>query len=49
MTRWHRWVGFCLLWLLVAHVVFITLGYAAQEASPLLAEVGSLLFDTRTC
>jgi predicted ferric reductase len=46
LTRWHRWTGFWLLWLLVAHVVFITLGYAAQEATSLLGEVGSLLFGT---
>jgi predicted ferric reductase len=28
LTSWHRWVGFSLLWLLVAHAVFITFGYA---------------------
>ncbi|MFD5572045.1 ferredoxin reductase family protein [Streptomyces cadmiisoli] len=28
LTLWHRWVGFGLLWTLVAHVVFIVLGYA---------------------
>lgn len=31
LTSWHRWVGFCLLWLLVGHAVFITFGYAEIE------------------
>ncbi|WP_312867476.1 ferredoxin reductase family protein [Amycolatopsis pithecellobii] len=46
LTQWHRWTGFWVLWLLVAHVVFITLGYAAQDGSPVLAEVGTLVFHT---
>jgi predicted ferric reductase len=46
LTRWHRWSGFWLLWLLVAHVGGITLGYAAQEGTSLLGQVGALLFDT---
>ncbi|MFI2432767.1 ferric reductase-like transmembrane domain-containing protein [Streptomyces sp. NPDC018693] len=33
LTSWHRWTGFGVLWLLLAHVVFITFGYA--EASSL--------------
>ncbi|MFJ4682829.1 ferric reductase-like transmembrane domain-containing protein [Streptomyces sp. NPDC088789] len=28
LTSWHRWTGFGVLWLLLAHVVFIVLGYA---------------------
>ncbi|WP_211294664.1 ferric reductase-like transmembrane domain-containing protein, partial [Streptomyces glaucescens] len=28
LTLWHRWTGFTLLWTLLAHAVFITLGYA---------------------
>ena len=28
LTSWHRWTGFALLWTLLAHAVFITLGYA---------------------
>lgn len=47
LTRWHRWTGFWVLWLLLAHVVFITLGYAAQDRSPVMSEVGTLLFDTQ--
>lgn len=32
LTSWHRWVGFGLLWLLVAHGVFIVLGYAQASS-----------------
>jgi len=34
------------LWLLLAHVVFITLGYAVSDGSPVLNELGTLVFDT---
>ncbi|GAA3437800.1 ferredoxin reductase family protein [Kutzneria kofuensis] len=46
LTRWHRWTGFWVLWLLLAHVVFITLGYAASDGSPVVTELGTLVFDT---
>jgi predicted ferric reductase len=36
LVRWHRWVGPWALWLITAHVVLITLGYAQ------LAKVGPL-------
>lgn len=47
LTLWHRWTGFWVLWLLLAHVVFITLGYAAQDKSSSVAELGDLLFNTQ--
>ncbi|MDT7725218.1 MAG: hypothetical protein QOI21_1794 [Actinomycetota bacterium] len=47
LTSWHRWAGFWVLWLLLGHVVFIVFGYAAQDHSPALSEVGTLLFDTQ--
>ncbi|MET7687344.1 ferredoxin reductase family protein [Streptomyces sp. NPDC005483] len=28
LTSWHRWTGFGILWTLLAHVVFISFGYA---------------------
>jgi predicted ferric reductase len=46
LTAWHRWSGFWVLWLVLAHVVFITLGYAGQDGSPVLAELGTLVFHT---
>ncbi|MER5754125.1 ferredoxin reductase family protein [Streptomyces sp. NPDC002088] len=32
LTSWHRWTGFGILWTLLAHVVFITFGYAESSA-----------------
>ncbi|WP_067684124.1 ferredoxin reductase family protein [Nocardia miyunensis] len=46
LTAWHRWSGFWVLWLVIAHVVFIALGYAGQDGSPVTAEIGTLVFDT---
>ncbi|TVT58802.1 oxidoreductase [Amycolatopsis rhizosphaerae] len=46
LTAWHRWSGFWVLWLVIAHVVFITLGYAGQDGSGVVSELGTLVFDT---
>lgn len=36
LTRWHRWIGFTLLWTVVLHATFVVLGYATLDrASPL--------------
>ncbi|MDC0771004.1 ferredoxin reductase family protein [Streptomyces sp. HD] len=32
LTSWHRWTGFSVLWVLLAHVVFITFGYAESSS-----------------
>jgi predicted ferric reductase len=32
LTSWHRWTGFSVLWLLVAHAVFIVFGYAESSS-----------------
>lgn len=32
LTSWHRWTGFSVLWLLLAHVVFIVFGYAQASS-----------------
>lgn len=32
LTSWHRWTGFSVLWLLLAHAVFITFGYAEYSS-----------------
>ncbi|MFF5297422.1 ferredoxin reductase family protein [Paractinoplanes globisporus] len=31
LARWHRWVGFSSFWLMVAHIVLITIGYGSFE------------------
>lgn len=46
LTAWHRWSGFWVVWLVVAHVVFITLGYSAQDNSPVVSELDTLVFHT---
>ncbi|WP_184691404.1 ferredoxin reductase family protein [Saccharothrix tamanrassetensis] len=42
LTSWHRWVGFSLLWMLLAHAVFITFGYAGLASLPPVDELVSL-------
>ncbi|MEP7361244.1 MAG: ferredoxin reductase family protein [Chloroflexota bacterium] len=44
LVRWHRWVGFATLWLLVAHGVFTTVGFAIESGSSILDEISALLF-----
>jgi predicted ferric reductase len=43
LTVWHRRNGKAVLYLVLAHVVFITLGYAALDKLSLPGEVSSLL------
>ncbi|WP_416980275.1 ferric reductase-like transmembrane domain-containing protein [Streptomyces sp. T028] len=43
LTNWHRWTGFGLLWTLVGHMVFITLGYADSSADSSLDPVSQLV------
>lgn len=43
LASWHRWVGFGCVWLLVAHTVLTTLGFALTTGSNALAETWSLL------
>jgi predicted ferric reductase len=43
MAVWHRWNGFAAVWLLVAHTIFITLGYAASNQSSVLGQTGDFI------
>jgi predicted ferric reductase len=43
LAHWHRWVGFACLWLLVAHAVFTTVGYALVDRASITDEVATLL------
>jgi predicted ferric reductase len=43
LAVWHRWVGFACLWLLVAHFVLTTVGYALVDGVAITDELGSLL------
>jgi len=40
---WHRWIGFSVLWLLVGHTVFTTVGYAMGVSTSPLGEAWTLL------
>ncbi len=43
IARWHRWLGFSSFWLMVTHVVLVTLGYASAAGTGPLAELWSLV------
>lgn len=43
LLRWHRWGGFSTAWLLVAHALTITAGYAAADGRSLRGEVVELV------
>ena len=38
LAVWHRWLGFTTLWLITAHVVFTTVGYARGDHVSLWAQ-----------
>jgi predicted ferric reductase len=43
LARWHRWTGFSSFHLMLAHIVMITLGYAAAARTGFLAELWSMI------
>jgi len=43
LAIWHRWVGFACLWLLIAHAIFTTAGYALVDRVSITDEVATLL------
>ena len=43
LAVWHRWIGFACLWLLVAHAVLTTIGYAVVDGTSIVDETGTLL------
>jgi predicted ferric reductase len=43
LTLAHRWVGFASVWLIVAHAVFTTLGFAIQDGQSVLGEAWTLV------
>ncbi|MFJ6081351.1 ferric reductase-like transmembrane domain-containing protein [Streptomyces sp. NPDC092369] len=46
LTSWHRWTGFGILWTLLAHVVFITFGYADGTGVGPISEIIDLARTT---
>ncbi|WP_327011160.1 ferredoxin reductase family protein [Dactylosporangium sp. NBC_01737] len=45
LARWHRWTGFGSLHLMLAHVLLITLGYAAAADANAFAELWDMVVD----
>jgi predicted ferric reductase len=43
LARRHRWLGFTSFWLMLTHVLLITVGYAQQDRAGLLGEAWSLV------
>jgi predicted ferric reductase len=43
LAKWHRWVGFATLWLLVAHGIFTTVGFAMQAGTGIVDEFVALM------
>jgi predicted ferric reductase len=42
-SAWHRWAGHAVLWLLVAHTVFITWGYTSADGTSLVEQARRLI------
>jgi len=43
LAQWHRWIGFSCVWLLVAHTVLTTVGFALTTGSDAVTETWALL------
>jgi predicted ferric reductase len=43
LARWHRWTGFTSFHLMLAHIVLITLGYAAADGANPVAELWDMI------
>ncbi|MEU4692849.1 ferric reductase-like transmembrane domain-containing protein [Actinoplanes sp. NPDC023714] len=43
LARWHRWTGFTSFWLMVLHIVTVTIGYAAGTTN-VLVQLGDLIW-----
>jgi predicted ferric reductase len=43
LAVWHRWNGFAAVWLLVAHTVLTTLGFASASHRTVVAQVGDFV------
>jgi predicted ferric reductase len=44
LARWHRWTGFTSFWLMIAHIVLITLGYAGAAHANAFAELWNMIW-----
>jgi predicted ferric reductase len=44
LARWHRWTGFTSFWLMIAHVVLITIGYAGADHANVFREIWDMIW-----
>src|SRR4051812_32190426 len=44
LARWHRWAGFSSFWLMIVHVVLITVGYAGAAHANAFAELWDVIW-----
>ena len=44
LTVWHRWNGFAVLWLILAHVFFSIWGYAEMDRITVLKEIPTMIW-----
>jgi DMSO/TMAO reductase YedYZ heme-binding membrane subunit len=44
LARWHRWTGLTSFWLMIAHIVLITLGYAGAAHTNAFAELWDMIW-----
>src|SRR5579862_6823382 len=44
LTVWHRWNGFAVLWLILAHVFFSIWGYADMDRLTVLKEIPTMIW-----
>jgi predicted ferric reductase len=44
LARWHRWTGFTSFWLMIAHIVLITAGYAGSAHTNAFAELWDMIW-----
>ncbi len=45
LVKWHRWVGFSLVWCLIAHIVASTVGWGIGDGRPVIGEFIQLNSD----
>jgi predicted ferric reductase len=45
LARWHRWTGFTSFWLMIAHIVLITIGYAGTAHANAFAELWDMIIS----
>jgi predicted ferric reductase len=44
LARWHRWTGFTSFWLMIAHIVLITLGYTGADSPNFFGELWDMIW-----